>query len=184
MEQPLVYLDWNVFNKIEKKENLDPQEKFTYSLIEDLILQDKILTPYSNAHINDLLRGYQKSQEYVPKHLDTLKRLSGNLCITQYWRHNKINSHYRDVNEFFDSALNDLYFTHKRFTELIDWDGPESVLMDIQYSLLKMRPLPDNFGEIYKAHPIFALMFPKSRTERNMLALCEDIFDFSQNALK
>ncbi len=184
MEQPLVYLDWNVFNKIEKKENLDPQEKSTYSLIEDLILQDKILTPYSNAHINDLLRGYQKSKEYVPKHLDTLKILSGNLCITQYWGHNKVTWHYRDVNEFFDSALDDLSFTHKRFTELIDWDGPESVLMDIQYSLLKMRPLPDNFGEIFKAHPIFGVMFPKSRTERNMLALCQDIFDFSQNAMK
>jgi hypothetical protein len=180
------YLDWNVFNLIEKKSTstkVDGDVDVFYR-IEELILEGRIITPYSNAHINDLLRGYQKSKDYVPIHLQTLKRLTNNLCITQYWGQNKVTWHYRDVDEFFNSALDDLSFSHKKFTELIDWEGPESVVMDIQYSLLRMRPLPDNFGEIYKAHPIFSLMFPKSRTERNMLALCEDIFDFSKNAMK
>lgn len=181
-----VYLDWNVFNLIEKQSKLEKAEgqHDAFSRIEELILEGLITTPYSNAHINDLLRGYQKSKEYVPIHLQTLKRLTNNLCITQYWGHNKVSWHYRDVEEFFNSALDDLSFSHKKFTELIDWEGPESAIMDIQYRLLRMQPLPDNFGEMYKVHPIFGLMFPKSRTERNMLALCEDIFDFSQNAMK
>jgi hypothetical protein len=180
----IVYLDWNVFNRIEKKSTLDSTNEETISQIEHLILQKRIITPYSNAHINDLLRGYQKSKEYVPMHLDTLKRQSDNLCITQYWGHNEVTWHYRDVNEFFDSALDDLSMTHKRFTELIDWSGPESALRDFQFKLLKMQRLPDNFGEIYKAHPVLSLMFPKAKTERNMLALCEDIYDFSQTAMK
>lgn len=182
----MVYLDWNVFNLIEKKSvsgKVDGDID-VFSRIEELILEGVIITPYSNAHINDLLRGYEKSKDYVQGHLQTLKRLTNNLCITQYWGHNKVTWHYRDVNEFFNSALDDLSFSHKKFTELIDWEGPESVLMNIQHSLLRMRTLPPNFGEIYKAHPIFGLMFPKSRTERNMLALCEDLFDFSKNAMK
>lgn len=56
-----IYLDWNVFNKIEKKDDLDEDEKYIYSTIEKLITSQKSISPYSNAHINDLLRLNQKN---------------------------------------------------------------------------------------------------------------------------
>ncbi len=48
-----VYLDWNVFDKIEKIPELDDEEKQIYSQIANLLLVENLIAPYSNAHIND-----------------------------------------------------------------------------------------------------------------------------------
>ncbi|MBK8369547.1 MAG: hypothetical protein IPL10_19780 [Bacteroidetes bacterium] len=69
-----VYLDWNVFDKIEKIQELEDSDKKIFSKIEQLIIDKQIICPYSNAHINDLLRGYYKNPEFIPAHLDTLKK--------------------------------------------------------------------------------------------------------------
>lgn len=177
-----VYLDWNIFNKIEKSNGLENEEKCLYAHIENLILENKIICPYSNAHINDLVRGYEKIQDYIHIHLATLKRLTNNLCIVQYWGRKETTWHYRDVYEFFNSSLEDIETSTKSFSELMDWD--ETGLWDLQLSLLRMQKLPNEFKEIFKANPVFNLMFPKAKIELNMLALCEDLFDFSNNAKK
>lgn len=171
-----VYLDWNVFDRIEKK--ADP----TFHEIEKLIHERVLITPYSNAHINDLVRGYERNPSFVEAHLATLKRLTDNLCIVQYWGLKNTTWHYRDVTEFFNSALEDIETSSGSFADLIDWD--ETGLWDLQLSLLRSQRLPDEFKQIYKANPVFNLIFQKSKTEMNMLALCEDLFDFSKNAKK
>lgn len=53
-----VYLDWNVLDRIEKKENLDEEQLNTFSKIEELFESKTLICPFSNAHINDLIRGY------------------------------------------------------------------------------------------------------------------------------
>ena len=79
-----VYLDWNVFNKIEKIETLDFQEKEIYKTIETFIMSEEIIVPYSNAHINDLHRGFLKNPDFIPEHLKTFSHLTNNLCLVQY----------------------------------------------------------------------------------------------------
>lgn len=176
------YLDWNVFDRIEKKENLEEGQYNTFSKIEKIIVDNKIICPYSNAHINDLLRGHVKTPTFIPKHLETLSRLTNNLCIVQYWGNMQATWHYRDVVEFFNSALDDKKESVTPFTELCDWD--KSGLFQIQLDILRLTTVPSKFKEIYKANPIFNFMFPRTKTHMNMLALCEDLHDFSKNAKK
>lgn len=177
-----VYLDWNVFDKIEKMHELDNEEKQIYSQIENLLLVENLIAPYSNAHINDLIRGYNKNPVYIPQHLKTLQRLTNNLCIVQYWGQKEVLWHFRDPEEYFNTAINDLESSFESFEDLFKID--ETGLMEAVFGLYKNIPVPANFREIYKANPIFAEIYPKTRTEMTFYALCEDIFDFSRNAKK
>lgn len=65
-----VYIDWNVFNRIEKRHD------DTYLQIEEFIKNEKIITPYSNAHINDLIRGYEKNSSYINGHCELPQKLT------------------------------------------------------------------------------------------------------------
>lgn len=177
-----IYLDWNVFDKIEKINELEDEQKQIYLQIENLLLDENLIAPYSNAHINDLIRGYNKNPIYIPQHLKTLQRLTNNLCIVQYWGQREVLWHFRDPEEYFDTAINDLESSFESFEDLFKID--ETGLMKATFGLYKNIPVPANFKEIYKANPIFAEIYPKTRTEMTMYALCEDIFDFSRNAKK
>jgi len=177
-----VYLDWNVFDKIEKIPELDDEEKQIYSQIENLIVVENLIAPYSNAHINDLIRGYNKNPIYIPQHLNTLQRLTENLCIVQYWGQKEALWHFRDPEEFFDTAINDVESSFESYEDLFKHDV--TGLMKPAAELMKFVPVPENFKEIYKANPIFSAIYPKTRTEMTMYALCEDIFNFSKNAKK
>lgn len=57
----IVYLDLNIVDRIEKKDSLSNFDSNLYSEWENLILTGKIIIPYSNAHLNDLFRGFQKN---------------------------------------------------------------------------------------------------------------------------
>lgn len=176
-----VYLDWNIFDKIEKLETLKESEKIVFSKIEQLITDGQIVCPYSNAHINDLLRGYFNNPDFVRIHLETLKRLTNGLCIVQYWGENEVTWHYRDVDEFFNSGIKDNENIFRSFGDLaIDEWG----LMKIHFTLLKATPVDPKFKEAYKSSPIFSLMFPRTKTQMNLYAMCEDLFDFYQNMNK
>lgn len=152
-----VYLDWNVFNRIEKAGNLPPSDKETFERIESLITSNSIITPYSNAHINDLIRGYQNNPTFIPKHLETLKRLTKNLCIVQYWGHNNTTWHFRDVEDFFKSALEDIETTPKSLEEIINLD-PTGLLKSF-FELSRLEPVPPNFKDISKANPFLLFRF-------------------------
>jgi len=176
-----VYLDWNIINQIEK--DLKP----IYGDLKKLISTDEIITPYSNAHINDLVRGYEKNPDYIQGHLSIIKELTNNLCIVQYWGEKNVKWHYRDISEFFNSALEDIETSPKSYTELFnsfeDSAPGASSLWKLQLSLLKSQKLPDTFKTAFK-DPTFSKVFPKAKTEMTMLALHEDIFNFSFNAKK
>jgi hypothetical protein len=177
-----VYLDWNVFDRIEKKDCLDKPLHTLYNELEEMISEKKIVCPYSNAHINDLLRGHSKNPSYIINHLNTLERLTSNLCLVQYWGDTQVTWHYRDVNEFFNSALNDKDISIHSLSELLDDDetGHFQKLLDD----FRLMPVPQNWNDIYDLDPIFNLIFPRTKAEHNMLALCEDINSFSNNVKK
>jgi hypothetical protein len=103
-----IYLDWNVYNKIEKTEDLPVEEKEAFLKIASLCETQQIICPYSNAHINDLLRGYRKNPGYIQGHLKTLATYTNHLCIVQYWGQAKVSWHYRNVEDFFFEAAEDI----------------------------------------------------------------------------
>jgi hypothetical protein len=176
-----VYLDWNIFNKIEKIGELDISERDFYTLIENLIITGKIIIPYSNAHINDIHRGYLNNPNFIEKHLSTINRLTNNLCIVQYWGEKQSRWHYRDPQEFLDSTITETDLTAKSFSQLLScFDDPLiNTLFDIKKATMQLTPLPENFSQLYKVDPFFSLIFPRSKTEMNFSALCEDLYDFS-----
>jgi hypothetical protein len=175
------YLDWNVFNKIEKQDQLDVVEKEIYSKIEEQVLNGTLIAPYSNAHISDLARGYLKNPDFTEGHLKTIERLTQNLCIVQYWSEQKVKWHYREPKEFLDSTLEETDMTAGSFAELLYMDGEPLVnsLWDLQKTVMRIKRVDESFKEIYKLDPVFNQIFPRTKTEMNQLSLCEDLFQFS-----
>lgn len=174
-----VYLDTNIFDRIEKKNLLPEQENQTYAEWEKLVLDGLITVPYSNAHLNDLFRGFQKNPNYTDGHLNNIKKLTNNLCICQYWGRKEVTWHYRDINEFFQEKQTEWEFEFGSFDELFEKElGVPSPL-----KLYKHIPLPKEWKLGYQQDPMFGIMYPKSKNENNMYALMEDIFNF-QSRLK
>src|SRR4051812_20499689 len=97
-----VYLDWNVLNAIEKRDEQHSAIAHQLEWLEKHILQREIVVPYSNAHLNDLYRGFVKNKAFIDGHLYTLERLTGQLCLTQYWGEKEAKWHYRPPTEFFE----------------------------------------------------------------------------------
>lgn len=175
------YLDWNVFNKIEKIEQLRDTEHSVYVGIKEYIISGKVIAPYSNAHISDLARGYLKNPAYTDEHIQTINLLTGQLCIVQYWSEQKVRWHYRNPQEFLDSTLDESDITAQSFSDLLYMDGEPLLnsLWDIQKRLLQIQPVDMKFQEIFKVDPIFKSIFPRTKSEMNVLSLCEDLFAFS-----
>jgi len=174
-----VYFDLNIFDRIEKKERLSESENEIYSELENLVLSGQITVPYSNAHLNDLFRGFQKNPDYIDGHLDNIEKLTKNLCICQYWGRKETTWHYREIREFFNEKKTEWEFEFDSFDKLFDND----LGLPTPINLLKIIPLPKEWKLAYRQDPMFGIMYPKSRTENNMYALMEDIFNF-QNRLK
>lgn len=186
-----IYLDWNVFNKIEHITSLKGEELIDYAFIRQAIKDEKIITLYSNAHMSDLSRGYRKNPDFINGHLDIIEELTQNLCITQYWGNKQSTWHYRSPHEYFYTALDDNGFLPDSFAELLPtYDGEDGLperlvnsangLTTSLIQLYEAMPLPEGFSEIYKANPIFHVMFPRCKTEKNMLSMLDDLYAFSR----
>lgn len=176
------YLDWNIFNRIEKIDSeSDSSQKNIYSAIESAIHQGTIISPYSNAHINDLHRGYLKNPDYIENHLSIIEKLSNNLCIVQYWGEKQAKWHYREPKEFFNSTIEDSDHVAESFSQLFNFENEPLIKLygQMKNNLLRMQSVDEKFKEIYKVDPIFNLIYPRTKVEMNMLALCEDLYDFS-----
>lgn len=172
-----IYLDWNIFDRIEKIPSLQGDDCSLYKSIENIILSDDTTCPYSNAHLNDLIRGYNKNSFYTQNHLDTLERLTKNLCLCQYWGKSDVTWHYRSVQEFFNTAIEEKEDEAETFEELIGWD--RTGLWEMQKSLLRITPVPNDFKKIYQVDPLFNIIYPRTKIDLNMLALCADLYQFS-----
>jgi len=174
-----VYIDWNVFDAIKK---INTNSIDVYTEINNLIIDNKIIAPYSNAHISDLYRGYLKNSSYIDSDLEIIQKITNGLCLTQYWGENSARWHYRSPLDFFQDMLNESNFPKKDFSELFSFDDTSPVLENMgkaQLNLLRLQQLPKEFKSIYQQDNIFSLIFPKSRIEMNLLALCADIYDLS-----
>jgi len=170
------YLDLNIFDRLEKINKLDESEKEFYQILFSLLKDKLVLTAYSNAHLNDLFRGYQ-NQSYTEGHLRTIQSFTNNLCICQYWGEKEVKWHYRDIFEFFNEKVEDWEFEPSSYDNLF-----EEPLMQKTLELYKLVPLPADFKKGY-TEPMFGIMFPLSKIHNNMYALQSDIYNF-QTRLK
>lgn len=170
----LIYFDLNIFDRIEKIERLEEKEQEAYQTFEELILHEKIIVPYSNAHLNDLFRGYQKNPSFIEGHLTNIERLTKNLCVCQYWNRKTVTWHYRNIFEFFESKKNEREFEHENVSELFESIGMPSLIEPFKYLIL-----PKEWKQGYSAEPLFGIMFPKSRVNPTYFSLLEDIYDFN-----
>ncbi len=172
------YIDLNIFDRLEKLDKLDQPYKEFYQILFNLLTDKKITTAYSNAHLNDLFRGYQKKSTYINGHLANIKSFTNNLCICQYWGGKTVTWHYRDINEFFQEKVDEWEFEPVSYDKLFK-DYP---LMQHTLELYKLVPLPPEFKKGY-AEPMFGIMFPLSKIHNNQFALQSDIYNF-QSRLK
>ncbi|MBY8962846.1 hypothetical protein KJK34_08805 [Flavobacterium sp. D11R37] len=170
-----VYLDLNVFDLIEKRNSIDEERKVIYSNLYNLIENEKILTPYSNAHINDLKRAYKKNSERTIKHLDNIKFLSNDLCIVNYWGDLGVTWHYRDILEFFETSLQESDLMDQTFEEFLD-NAEFGSFMKLSVTPLKLQFLPKEFISSIESEPILKMIYPKTCDEQTVYALCKDLF--------
>ncbi|KQM68209.1 hypothetical protein ASE74_24135 [Pedobacter sp. Leaf216] len=180
--KPVIYMDWNIFNKLEHLEDLETEIQSQYLLLYRMITKGYFMTPYSNAHISDLSRGYHKDPSYTPGHLANITELTKNLCLTQYWGESKAKWHYREPSEYLLAAIKDNDEMATTFADLlgsISDDELGSALANLQTTLLKITPIPNTFKQIYSLNPIFNSIYPRTKTEMNVYALCEDLYSFS-----
>ncbi|MEP6514149.1 MAG: hypothetical protein ABJA79_09775 [Parafilimonas sp.] len=139
----------------------------------DLLQNKTLITAYSNAHLNDLFRGFQKNPNYIDGHLKNIQALTNNLCICQYWGRQNAEWHYRNIFEFFEEKTKEWEFEPASYSELFK-DYPE---MQQVLDLYKYIPLPPEFKQGYK-EPMFGLMFPQSKIYNTQYSLQEDLFNF------
>ena len=169
-----VYLDTNIFDRLEKIDVLEVIEKENYLKLYDTIIYGKISVPYSNAHLNDLYRGYLKNPIYIEKHLSTLDALTKDLCICQYWGDTEALWHRRNVRDFFESKKSDLEDEAQTWSELIKGYPHMQLTMELK----KRIPLPPQMKKGFK-DPMFASIYPLSKIHNTEAALIEDIFNLN-----
>lgn len=167
-----VYIDLNVFDRLEKIDNLPVNEKPDYQLLLELLLNQTITTAYSNAHLNDLFRGYQKNPAYIDGHLNNIEKLTKSLCICQYWGDSSVTWHYRDIFEFFKAKNSEWEFEPSNYEDLFK-DEP---FLKHASELYKNIPLPDTFKSGY-VEPMFGIMFPLSKIQNTYYSLHSDIYN-------
>ncbi|WHT39700.1 hypothetical protein QNH98_03180 [Myroides sp. mNGS23_01] len=174
-----VYIDLNIFDRLEKIDKLEGNEKLQYQELTNLLSNGKLITAYSNAHINDLFRGYKKNPTYIQGHLQSIKFFTNNLSICQYWGQNKVTWGYRDISTFFNDKLKEWEFEPNSYEELFK-DEP---ILRSTMEFTKLIPLPSEFKKGYSQEPFWGIMFPLSKIHNNQYSLQADIYNF-QSRLK
>lgn len=170
----IIYLDLNIFDRIEKIDLLEENEKNEYLPLLDLISTDSIDLPYSNAHLNDLLRGWKKNPNYIDGHLKNIQKITKDLCICQYWGEKKVWWHKRDIFEFFNSKKDEADIFDETLDEMFDFGlGDKSPI-----HLTKKLPLPIEWVSQIKKDKCAQLMFPTTIEQNSLYNLFADLYNF------
>ncbi|NML57013.1 hypothetical protein [Chryseobacterium cheonjiense] len=170
----IIYLDLNIFDRLEKIDLLEEEEKTEYTNLLTFISNDNVEVPYSNAHLNDLLRGWKKNPIYIDGHLMNIQKLTKDLCICQYWGERNIWWHKRDIFEFFNSKKDELDLFDETLDELFDFGlGDKSPI-----HLTKKLLLPEQWVSKISKDKFAKLMFPTTILEKSLYSLFADLYSF------
>lgn len=177
-----LYLDWNVITTLRQPESLtNEDDKVTYGTVINVInsARDKLIIPYSNGHLNDLLKSYKKGErKRVEQSLKFISQLTQDVCLTQYWNEEFAKWHYRNPEEYFESLIED--------GNGVDTLGLDSVLepfkefgLDKVFDMFKLLPHNINFEQVEQHNSSFASFFKRSKTDNSMYAVMEDFLDLT-----
>ncbi len=170
----IIYLDLNIFDRLEKIDLLEGNQKDEYLELLNFISNDNISLPYSNAHLNDLFRGWKKNPAYIDGHLKNIQKLTKDLCICQYWGERDVWWHARDIFEFFNSKKDELDIFDETLDELFDFGlGNKNPI-----HLTKNIPLPFEWVSKIGKDKFAQLMFPTTIQENSLYSLFADLYNF------
>lgn len=170
----IIYLDLNIFDQLEKIDTLEQEQKNECDKLLNIISTQNIDIPYSNAHLNDLFRGWKKNPNYIDGHLKNIKKLTKDLCICQYWGERNIWWHKRDIFEFFNSKKDELDLFDETLDELFDFGlGNNSPI-----HLTKILQLPDQWVSKMSKDKFAQFMFPTTILEKSLYSLFTDLYNF------
>lgn len=192
-----IYLDLNVFDQIEKIERLTPEQAEPYQLILNFLHSGELTTVYSDAHIHDLIRGYNNSQlggkDSLNGHLQNLSSITNNLCMCLYGQQTDIKVDYRDIFDFFNSSLEDsLKYNETSFSGLIssitnnnDIEVVEKALETTieSMNILLQKAFPEDMMKAFE-FPIYQKMFPKTYLSGNMSSMFDDMLTLNERISK
>jgi hypothetical protein len=181
-----LYLDWNVITTLRQSESLsNPDDINTFGKLIDIInlSRNNLIIPFSNAHLNDLLKSYKKGErKRVTESLQFISILTKDVCLTQYWNEETAKWHQRNPEEYFHDLVDN--------GDDVDTTSLNTILEPLKeyglgaiFDIFKQLPHDINFEEMEKYNSIFSLFFKKAKVENSMYAVMEDFIGLT-NELK
>lgn len=174
-----LYLDWNIITSLRQIETLTSEDRNIFEPLQNVInsARDKIHIPYSNAHLNDLLKSYKKGERHrVEKSLEFISLLTQDVCLTQYWNEEFVRWHYRNSKEYFESILDD-----EKDINISSLDSIVAPLkeygVDKVFDMFKLIPHNIKFDELQQHNNFYLSFFEKSKLENSMHAVMEDFIN-------
>lgn len=175
-----IYLDWNVFTTLNQIQNIENQEeKIIFETMLNIVTntEAKIVVPFSNAHLNDLMKSYKKGErERVYQALNFISLVTQNVCLSQYWNEQNSKWHIRNPNEYFESLLED-----EEENSLISIESITSTLSEYGmgniFEMYKLIPHNINFEQFEDSNIPFLSYLKRAQTENSMYAVIEDVFE-------
>lgn len=189
MNKILIYLDWNILDKIEKIDSLDDTEKICYQAILDWIKDNNAQVPYTDAHISDLMRGHNNTNEHIPEHLQTISRITNNLCLIQYANNEDVSLFQKNVIEFFQESVAEntdesMPESAEEILSFINNLSPEEMEGIDTHAIKSIKEYFDSHMNqetiaMLESNPIFSLMFPSASKNPSPEAMFNDMLSLS-----
>lgn len=175
-----VYFDWNIFVYLKQRKESEELYKSIYSII--IGNNNKLLFPYSPAHLQDLKRGFSKSEkakEHTYHDLEFLQEISQDHCLYEDYKEKKVIPSIINPTEYFNQINEDETLEEFDFEELFSTDSNElTELWEKYLALLKTLPSGLNleqFDSVPAKYGAIKDIFPNTRMENNFYNLMKDV---------
>ncbi len=188
-----IYLDLNVFDRLEKLEKLSLEETKPYQSIIEYLQSGTLTAVYSNAHIGDLIRADKNrptgDTSVLEGHLRNISNLTNNQCMCLYGGKVDVTVDHRDIFEFFNASLSESNHTETSFMRLFDGtnddENPElNTLVETLKKTLEVFaeiPITAEFEKTFEYYPLLQQMFPETFETKNIGNSFNDIMLMSES---
>lgn len=136
-----VYLDWNIISYLKTyKTEKEPFISLNSTLIHN---RNNILTPYSSAHLSDLITSYKQSENGKLQTLEDLKyleTLTDNYCILYNYKTQETYPDKTDIEDYFFEILRSDEFLKGNFEDLFSSFGDYKDILNQLFNTLKDTP--------------------------------------------
>ena len=175
-----IYLDWNIFTYLKQRKESEELYKSIYNIIKKN--NNKLLFPYSPAHLQDLKQGFnktEKSKTLTYLDLTFLQEISQDHCLYLDHKEKKVIPIIKNPTEYFNEINNDNILEEFDFENLISSDSKEISELWAKYiELLKSIPsginleqidnIPEKYGNLKP-------LFQNTSIENNFYNLMKDV---------